>query len=237
MEYFSDPDINKSKQSLYSVLISACVHLLIIIITMSLPFFVTRSSAPVNFVDVMLFETVGPEITSDPGSEQKDISKPEAKPTPVPQRQELTDPSEAELDRMRRRQATPTPAPRTSHSDEFDIESSHVPVNAGRASGSMQVDVKNFPYHYYLTMLRSRVSENWIPPFGIFEEDQKRVVVAFRIDRQGNQHAVRIEESSGDPLLDQSALRAVTVSSPFPPLPESFTGASLGVFFGFSVQL
>jgi TonB family protein len=238
MEYFSDPEIHKTKQPFYSIVASACIHSALIILTMSLPFFVTRSYEPVDFVNVMLLESIGPDITSEPSTHQPETTAaPKNEPPKKIQRQELVDPSETEIERMRRRKATPTPEPQASESDNFDIQSGLLPDGGGQTRGSLQVDVRDFPFHYYLSMLRTRVSENWIPPFGIFDEEHKRVVVAFRIDRQGNQHAVRVEESSGDPLLDQSALRAVVVSSPFPPLPDGFSGASLGVFFGFSVHL
>ena len=58
-------------------------------------------------------------------------------------------------------------------------------------------------------------------------------MVYFRIDRLGRVSDVRLEESSGVPFFDQSAVRAVSVASPLPPLPDAFTGATLGVHFGF----
>jgi len=42
-----------------------------------------------------------------------------------------------------------------------------------------------------------------------------------------------VEQTSGDSLFDQSALRAVMEASPFPPLPQEFKASSLRVHFGF----
>jgi TonB family protein len=239
MDYFTEPEIQSSRQQILAIAVSAFAHVLLMILILSLPFFITRSQTPMQFVDVTLLDAIFPGDSGDIAPPHRDtppdikpIEKPEIKPA-----RELTDPSDAELDRMKKRTEQPTPSSKKDPAEEFPITNRFLPDRGGQASGSMQVDAKDFPFFYYLSMLRNRVSENWIPPYGAFESESKRVVIAFRIDRQGSQYSARVEESSGDVLLDQSALRAVIVSSPFPPLPEGFTGASLGVYFGFSVQL
>ncbi len=76
-----------------------------------------------------------------------------------------------------------------------------LPGGGGQTMGSMRIDAKDFPFMYYLGMLKSRVSENWIPPFGSFEADNKRVVIAFRIDRRGQLLTSQVEETSGDAFV------------------------------------
>ena len=44
---------------------------------------------------------------------------------------------------------------------------------------------------------------------------------------------VKVEEESSYDLFDRSAVRAVNVSSPLPPLPAGFSGRWLGVHFEF----
>ncbi|MGB3976821.1 MAG: energy transducer TonB [bacterium] len=247
MEYFSEPQIQSFRQRLLAMSASVAAHLLLGLIIIFLPFFVTRSSVPMQFVDVTLLDTIYPGDLGDiepakpeAQAENKSVEPPKKEPIEPPKpkpTKELVDPSDAELERMKKRKETQTLPPQKPSSVDFPIKSSILPDGAGRTSGSMQVDVKDFPFYYYLSMLKNRVSENWIPPYGAFEAEARRVVIAFRIDRQGSQYDARIEESSGNDLLDQSALRAVKVSSPFPPLPEGFTGTDLGVYFGFSVQL
>lgn len=239
MDYFSEPEKQSSRQQILTVAVSAFAHLLLIILTLSLPFFVTRSQIPMQFVDVTLLDAISPGDSGDIVPAHRE-APPDIKPTEKPEKKpprELTDPSDAELERMKKRKENPTPSSQNKPPEEFPITNRFLPDSGGQASGSMQVDAKDFPFFYYLSMLKNRVSENWIPPYGAFESESKRVVIAFRIDRQGSQYAARVEESSGNILLDQSALRAVIVSSPFPPLPEGFSGTSLGVYFGFSVQL
>ena len=241
MDYFSEPEKISHRQRFLAMSASAIAHMLLLALFLFLPLFVTRSSIPMQFVDVTLLDAIFPGDLGDieppkPESPPVEPPKPIEPPKPKPV-EELVDPSTAELERMKQRKETPSPVASKDTQEEFPIKSNVLPDGAGRTSGSMQVDVKDFPYYYYLSMLKNRVSENWIPPYGAFESEARRVVIAFRIDRQGAHTEARIEESSGNDLLDQSALRAVIVSSPFPPLPEGFAGANLGVYFGFSVQL
>jgi len=48
------------------------------------------------------------------------------------------------------------------------------------------------------------------------------VIVTFSIFRNGSTGDVRVEQSSGNRVLDNSALRAVYEASPFPPLPMGY---------------
>lgn len=163
---------------------------------------------------------------------------------------ELVDPSDAELSRMKKRDDNRKLPPRRPSSGSgppgfgipghgsFGMKTGFMPGGSGKATGSLRLDSGNFQFIYYLAMLKGRISENWIPPFGSVKSDEsKRVLVHFRIDRQGRVISPEIEESSGDNLLDQSALRAVIVSGPFPALPAGYPDATLGVHFGFSCQL
>src|SRR6266850_1672170 len=62
-----------------------------------------------------------------------------------------------------------------------------------------------------------------------------RAVVYFRIGRGGDVTAVQLERGSGVDFFDRTAVRAVILSDPLPPLPLAYTGADLGVHFGFEI--
>ncbi len=93
----------------------------------------------------------------------------------------------------------------------------------------VRLDVKEFPFSYYLALLQSRINANWEPPFGV----AGRVVVFFKIQRNGHLTNVLLELKSGDFLLDRAAMRAVTLADPLPPLPYDFSEPALGVHFEF----
>jgi TonB family protein len=105
---------------------------------------------------------------------------------------------------------------------------------AGGFSSQLQLDVENFEFSYYLVAVRNKVSSNWNPPAGLTAAASAvRTVVFFRIERNGRIADLKIETPSSIAFFDQSALRAVLRSEPFPPLPRGFADSSLGVHFGF----
>ncbi len=109
-------------------------------------------------------------------------------------------------------------------------------AGAGRGgfSSQLQLDIENFEFSYYLVAVRNKVSSNWSPPAGLVTSGGAvRVVVFFRINRNGSISDLAVETPSAVGLFDQSALRAVLRAQPFPPLPRRFPDKSLGVHFGF----
>jgi len=112
------------------------------------------------------------------------------------------------------------------------------PLRLGRPSatttstGSIAVDASDFPFTYYLRLIQSKIGERWSPPRAAASGGE-RVIVLFEIQRDGQVREPTVEKSSGNALYDQSALRAITEASPFPPLPPEFKASSLRVHFGF----
>jgi protein TonB len=96
----------------------------------------------------------------------------------------------------------------------------------------MGLDVSDFPFTYYLQQIQRKVSERWRAP-GTGAPQSQRTVVLFEILRDGRIKDPMVEQTSGDSLYDQSALRAIMEASPFPPLPQEFKASSLRVHFGF----
>ena len=86
--------------------------------------------------------------------------------------------------------------------------------------------------NYYLALILSKISQNWNNPYQ-GKRETVRAQIYFRIDKNGKLQEVKIENSSGDAIFDQSALRAVYEAKVFPPLPEEMKLATLGVHFEF----
>ena len=108
------------------------------------------------------------------------------------------------------------------------------PAGPAGLTGEVAVDTGDFEFTYYLLLVRNRVAENWSPPAGLVLRGQPvHAVVHFRISRDGEVADVALETASGAEFFDRSALRAVTISDPLPPLPLGYTGADLGIHFGF----
>ncbi len=113
-----------------------------------------------------------------------------------------------------------------------------VPAGRGAPSGPVSpatvvgLDVSDFPFTYYLRQIQQKVSEQWRAPAAGGATSQRSVVL-FEILRDGRIKDPIVEQTSGDSLFDQSAIRAIVEASPFPPLPQDFKASSLRVHFGF----
>jgi protein TonB len=92
-------------------------------------------------------------------------------------------------------------------------------------------------YAWYVRVVQQKVSENWlkyeVDP-GI--SDARRVYVTFDIKRDGQPTNVEIEQSSGVPSLDQSAVRALQRIDTFGPLPPDYSEGKVSVEFWFDYK-
>ena len=89
-------------------------------------------------------------------------------------------------------------------------------------------------YAWYVRVVQQKVSENWLK----YEIDPSihkanRVYLTFEITRSGQPAHVQIEQSSGVPSLDQSAVRAIQRIDTFGPLPPEYSGSKVTVEFWF----
>jgi len=134
-------------------------------------------------------------------------------------------------------QVPPPITPASEDTEEVTDDTTFNMDDSGKGvtrSGAMVVDGGNFPFIYYLQIVRDKISRNWFPPLGvIIPGDTKSMVIYFKISKNGDVFSAEIEEGSGNSLLDQSALRSVLVSNPFPPLPFGYTDEDLGIHFRF----
>ena len=66
---------------------------------------------------------------------------------------------------------------------------------------------------------------------------QKRVVLLFRLSRNGRLLFVKVIQSSGDERTDHEAVSAVERSAPFPPLSVEFKGQEIEIEFLFDYNV
>jgi TonB family protein len=101
----------------------------------------------------------------------------------------------------------------------------------GGGSGMLSLDSANFPFTYYLRQVTGRIEENWVRP----QQNLGRVVVYFRIKRDGTILDPQVYESSRNQAVDMLASGAIKRSEPFPPLPVEFGGDYLGIYLCFGL--
>lgn len=92
-------------------------------------------------------------------------------------------------------------------------------------------DIPNFQYDYYLGVIRNKIENRWSQP--VAHASIKKTLIEFTVHRNGEIRNIRVAESSGDHYFDQTALRAVSVSNPLPPLPRGYKENFLKVRYRF----
>lgn len=132
------------------------------------------------------------------------------------------------------------PEPKAESPSKDSAPSKSIPAAAKPGTSSktgsgskVRVDDKDFRFAYYLEIIKERISGNWSPPPAAGSPEGVISTVYFKISRDGRITDIKIEESSEFDLFDRSAMRAVSLSSPLPPLPAGFRGNWLGVHFEF----
>lgn len=109
------------------------------------------------------------------------------------------------------------------------------PGNPGGGGGRPGIDAIREPdFGPYMRELQRRIKMNWDPPKG---NESKRVVLLFKIAKDGRLLSSRVFKSSGIPNADRAALSAVELTAPFRPLPADFRGASIDIQFTFDYNV
>jgi TonB family protein len=105
----------------------------------------------------------------------------------------------------------------------------------GNPNGSPGIDAIREPdFGPYMRELQRRIKRNWDPPRG---NESKRVVVVFKIARDGQLLELRIKASSGIPSSDRAAKSAVELASPFRQLPPEYKGNDVDIEFTFDYNV
>ncbi len=107
--------------------------------------------------------------------------------------------------------------------------------NPGGGGGAPGVDSMREPdFGPYMRELQRRIKMNWDPPRG---NESKRVVLLFKIARDGRLLKASVFKSSGVPSADKAALNAVELTAPFKPLPVGFKGSNIDIQFTFDYNV
>jgi protein TonB len=92
-------------------------------------------------------------------------------------------------------------------------------------------------YAWYVHVIQQKVADNWLK----YEVDPRitsaqRVYITFDIARDGHPANVQVEQSSGVPSLDISAVRALQRIDTFGPLPSDYSGGKITVEYWFDYK-
>src|SRR4030065_1040872 len=113
-------------------------------------------------------------------------------------------------------------------------------INTSSASGGTTISQAQATSRTseYIAVIWSRVKGNWTLPPALMPKENIKTIIDVKISRNGTLEHMGFEKSSGNRYFDDSAIKAVKKSSPFPPLPPYILGNNieLGIRF-FSKEL
>lgn len=105
----------------------------------------------------------------------------------------------------------------------------------GNPNGAPGIDAIREPdFGPYMRELQRRIKMNWDPPKG---DQSKRVVLMFKIAKDGRLLSCHVHKSSGLPNADKAAIQAVQLTAPFKPLPADFKGSNIDIQFTFDYNV
>ncbi|MDP3092008.1 MAG: TonB family protein [Nitrospira sp.] len=87
----------------------------------------------------------------------------------------------------------------------------------------------------YLAQVRRKISSMWAAPPVDVTAQTYRVVVKFRLHRDGSVSGVSVEQSSGNEYFDLAGKRAVVTANPLPMFPADLTESYFDAHFTFTV--
>jgi TonB family protein len=172
-------------------------------------------------------EAIALKKPDKPEEKPKPVEKPAEKPAEVDASKELAKRMEALQARSEQRRLEQ--ALQNLQSNVASRGNTVAGAFAGAAGGA-QTSMRD---QIYLNELWQAIQRNWVLSEVLVSRPRGLVaVVMVRIRKDGNLDKAWLEQGSGNPRYDESALRAAEKAAPFPPPPASGSGAyEVGVRF------
>lgn len=245
-----------------SLIVSIVLHSLVFFGVILLP----RSSARWDRVDAIPVDLVAAVASTKsiapPAAEQPAETPPEPKPKaeePKPPKKETPapKPKRAPARKFQRIGSEPSNEPTLEErlkerfenidteettEEESDEASEQPPAQAPSAPSTgvtniATVEATDFPYAWYLNLLRTKITEAWDPPASrLLAGRPNQVIIRFFLGRDGTASELEVDVVSGAPGLESSARRAMQRAQPFPPLPEGYPEDSVVIAVRFTVS-
>lgn len=93
----------------------------------------------------------------------------------------------------------------------------------GEAGKTLQLNTSELRYQKYLLNMKQKIELYWeYPDLAARNGWQGNLKINFRINKDGAVSDIELAKSSGYPMLDDAAITAIRLASPFPPFPGNF---------------
>jgi TolA protein len=102
---------------------------------------------------------------------------------------------------------------------EASTANSKAGISASVKGRSPQTEV-NSQKSEYIAIISSRIKGNWTLPPALMPKENVETIIDVKISRNGVLEYIGFEKNSGNRYFDDSALKAIKKSSPFPSFPS-----------------
>jgi periplasmic protein TonB len=163
------------------------------------------------------------------------------KKSPVPDKNavEIPDKIKKQAERPTRQQTYRQPTPNNQVFAERQALSNPMyggPTGSGRVGIGPNTPLGNNRLGWYAEMIRDRIAQNWNTNGLAGAGQMAPAIIAFVIMRDGTIRNPQVVQTSGNPTIDNTALRAVYQSNPLPSLPPQIAENSITAQFTFNLR-
>jgi len=108
----------------------------------------------------------------------------------------------------------------------------------GEAGKVLALNTSEIKYYNYLFSMKQRIETYWdYPSSSVRNREQGRLSVDFTITRDGGVEGIKIVKSSSYPALDDAAITAIRLATPFSPFPPEFDLEKVNIHARFEYQI
>jgi colicin import membrane protein len=199
------------------IFLSLAIHLVVItVIFISIP----TTSRHLTFGTAYSVQLVGSEVilpTHD-SSGMKDILQSNEAINPIIIKRKITSIASTPVKKQEINKLNIEKAVSAIRQNQQDKPKTSAAASAA-SSAKMSESEVNAQTKEYIEVVWSRVKNNWTMLQALMPKENIETIIDVKISRSGALEHMGFEKRSGNRYFDDSALRAVKKSSPFPPLP------------------
>jgi len=214
-----------SKKKILLWVFSAQILLLgfiILITSLSSPKFYSN---PVTSVDLVTDISVAPKMEEEPPAPEE----PEPEPVPEPEVEPVPEEEAKPVPKKIIKKFKPVKLPESNLKKRLQDRLSKVKTTTTRRSApktrSNTGSQKQSTYSWYYTFIQTKMYNLWDRPTkDAVQKETANTLISFRVYRDGHIENIRLKESSGSKVMDESAIQAVRTADPLLPPPDGFEG-------------
>jgi TonB family protein len=209
------------------IFLSLAIHLIVItVILISIP----TASRHLTFGPAYSVQLVGSEVIlpAHDSSGLKDILQPNEATNSIIIKRKITSIASTPVKNQEMKKLNIEKAVSAIRKNQRDKQKTSA-VSSAASGAKMSESEVNAQTNEYIGFVWSRVKKNWTMPQALMPKENIETIIDVRISRSGALENMGFEKRSGNRYFDDSALRAVKKSSPFPPLPSWIMDSSIEI--------